>query len=223
MSPLMSEIKKEEWLSNIEVARKVLGRFDDLTTYSAKFKIEIKTNNRKRSMNGRVYYKKPNLLRYEFSSPKGNLVVADGKIMWFYIDRLKIVGKQNLIIGENTTDNVFSKTPVSGLRRMFKKYHYRFDTLDQPRKINKDDPTPSYVFLLEQREKIGGYSELKLFINSETMLVHQVDGDDGYGKQTSIIFSDIKENPKLPGQMFTFKVESHMSVVSNPLVDEEKR
>ena len=207
------------WHSNVEVARKVIKKFEDLGSYSARFYIHVKEGKRSRKMSGKVYYKKPAKLRYEFNQPKGNLIVSDGRIMWFYISRLNTVGKQELDLKKKQPSGrrVFRDNPLTGLERLFRKYHYRFDKAEQPR---KEAGGTFFIFDLEQREKIGGYERIKLYVDAKDHLVKKAIGDDGYGKVSTIEFSQIKLNPSLEGKLFQYKPDNKVSVVQNPLVSE---
>ena len=215
----------KEWHSNVGVARKVIKKFDNLTTYSAHFAINTKEGKRTRLMNGTVYYQKPGRLRYEFTKPKGNLIVSDGRIMWFYIKRLNIVGKQDLTLNRKKPSGrpIFQMAPLTGVRHLFQRYHYRFDNLNQPRYesigVNKNKKNKFFIFDMEQREKIGGYEKIKLYIGAKNYLIRKAKGDNGYGKVTTISFFHIKLNSALDGKLFQYKPDNNVSVVENSLVE----
>ena len=207
------------WHSNVEVARKLIQKFEELRSYSAYFHIRVQEGRSERKMFGRLYYQKPGKLRYEFEQPKGNLIVSNGRVMWFYIQRLNTVGKQELDLKKKQPSgrSVFRDNPLGGLQRLFRKYHYRFDKAEQPR---QEAGGNFFIFDLEQREKIGGYERIKLYVDAKDYLVRRAIGDDGYGKVSTIEFSQIKLNPSLEGHLFQYKPGNKVSVVQNPLVSE---
>lgn len=206
------------WHSNVEVARKVIQKFEKLQSYTARFRIQVKEGSRERTMFGKLYYQKPGKLRYEFAKPQGNLIVSDGRIMWFYIQRLNTVGKQELDLKKKQPSGslVFRETPLGGLGRLFRKYHYRFDKAKQPR---QEAGGYFFIFSMEQREKIGGYERIRLYVDAKDYLVRKAIGDDGYGKISTVEFSKIKLNPSLEGKLFQYKPDNKVSVVQNPLVN----
>ncbi len=212
----------KKWYSNVDVARQVLKKFEELQSYTARFQIKLRDGPRRRQMTGKLYYQKPGRLRYEFNKPVGNLIVSDGKIMWFYVHSLKAVGKQNLRLDKKNVDgkSIFSNNPATGLRRLFQKYHYRFDSPEQPRKEHK---RLSFVFDMEQREKIGSYERMRIFVDAGSYLVYRAEAEDNYGKSAEIQFSDIKLDDPLEGKLFQYRPQSGVRVVHNPLVDEEGR
>ncbi len=208
------------WYSHAEVARKVQKTFEDLDHFTASFDMTTREGSRSKSLSGRVYYQKPGKIRYEFSRPAGNLIVSDGRIMWFYIRRLNAVGKQELTLKKQNASgrDIFTADPQSGLKRLFRKYHYSFDTPEQPRDVNGGR---FFILDMEQREKIGGYERIKLFVDAESYLVKRAEAADGYGKETTITFSDMNTQRKLEGKLFQYQPDDGVRVVLNPLVKED--
>jgi len=209
---------KRAWHSHAEVAERVQEAFEELDGYAASFQLRTVDGNRSESKAGSLYYQKPGKLRYEFTN--GDLIVSNGKIMWFYLRRLNAVGKQELTLNKTNADGrpIFADTAGPGLKRLFARYHYRFDTPEQPRVI---DGEKYFVLDMEQREKIGGYETIKLFVDAESYLVRRAEGADGYGKTTVIDLSNIRTDPGLEGKLFQYEPAENMRVVLNPLVKEE--
>ncbi len=211
---------EHHWNSHADVARNVMEAFNVLDSYRASFSIKVSGAGNARSMSGRVYYSKPGKLRFEFDSPARDLIVSDGKILWIYINRLHAVGKQDLALDVKNENgrSIFMKDPDSGISRLFRKYHYRFDGTEQPRKM--DDGSTYFVMDLEQREKVGGYENIKLFIDPQSYLIKRAIGKESSGKSATIEFSSIEKNPPVEGKLFQFKPDDSMRVVMNPLVNE---
>lgn len=207
------------WNSHAEVARKIMDTFDGMDSYSANFTIKTVEGRSVRNMAGKVYYKKGGKVRFDFTSPSRDFILSDGKILWIYINRIRAVGKQSLELNVQNESgrDVFLKDPDRGIRRLFSKYHYRFDTVEQPRKI---DGKEYFVMDLEQREKIGGYENIKLFVDPESYLIQKAIAESGAGKVSTIEFSSIKTNPTLEGSLFNYKPDDSIRVVNNPLVNE---
>lgn len=202
-----------------EVAREVKKVFGGLKTYQANFKIVTEDGGGRKNMSGRCYYQQPGNVRYDFNNPSGDFIVSNGKILWVYINRLKAVGKQDLRIKKQDENGrqIFLTAPRPGLDRLFSKYHYIFDGTDQPR---EEDGGTYFILDLEQREKIGGYEKIKLFVDAKTYLIHKAVATDGYGKKSTITFSDAQINAPLEGKLFRYKPEDNVRVVNNPLVND---
>lgn len=219
---LMGQEKpSHNWSNHAEVARQVIKKFDDLNSVTGHFQITTTDGGRTRTMRGRYYFQKPNKLRYEFDSPAGNLIVSNGRVMWFYIRRNNLVGRQDLSIQKNNSSGqpIFVNGVVSGLRRLFNKYHYKFDSAVQPREI---DGKKTYVLSMNQRTRIGGYEKLTLYVDASTFLVRKAEGSDGYGKKSRMVFNNIKLNPSLEGKLFQYSPDDRVRVVKNPFVKDDK-
>ncbi|MBX7057794.1 MAG: outer membrane lipoprotein carrier protein LolA [Leptospirales bacterium] len=219
--PILADQSGRSWIAHKDVADRVQNKFSELESYQARFSISTTEGSRGAQMSGRIFYQKPGRIRYEFDQPAGNLIVSDGRIMWTYIRRLNAVGKQELDLQRNNQNDkpVFESDVVTGLSRLFRKYHYHFDTPEQPRSV---DGKNYFVLDLEQREKIGGFERMRLFVDPESYLIQRAEGADGYGKKSVITFSDIQLNPQIPGSLFQYEPAEGVRVVPNPLVREEQ-
>ena len=191
--------------------------FRELKTYRANFTIQTVHGKSRKLQKGVCFYQAPDRLRYQFSVPAGNLMISDGKFLWIYIPRLRAVGRQDLQLDKKNESNnsIFVGNPGPGLVRLFRKYHYRFDSPKQPREL---DGGSYFVLDMEQREKIGGYEKIKLHVDSKNYLVYKAVGSDGYGKTTTITFKNIKTDIPLEGKLFQYRPDDSVRVVSNPLV-----
>ena len=207
------------WNSHADVARKVKETFEKMTAYSAAFNIVSTDGSSRKNMNGTLYYKQPGKIRFDFSSPSGDLIVSDGKILWIYINRLRAVGKQDLEIDKRDQDDspIFLASPGPGISRLFSKYHYRFDTTQQPR---PDDGGMYFVLDLNQRVKVGGFENIKLFIDAKTYLIKKAIGTDSISRETTIVFSNQKVDPSIEGKLFQYQPDESVRVVLNPLVND---
>ena len=210
------------WHSPSEVVKNMKKKFRDINSYSADFQITTKEGKVTRNLNGVCLYKKPSKVRYNFSSPAGDTIVSDGKTLWIYIHKLQAVGKQDLTVEKNTGSGpVFTTASAEGLNRLFRKYHYKFDTISQPRQVDPRDPNEYFVLELEQREKIGGFEKMILYVDAKSYLIRRADATDGRGKETSIVFSNMDIGRELEDGLFNFHISGNAKIVNNPLVSED--
>lgn len=210
------------WHSPSEVVKKIKKKFSDVNSYSADFRITTKEGKKTRSMNGTCLYKKPGKIRYDFASPAGDAIVSDGKTLWIYIKRLQAVGKQDLTLDKETKSGaVFTSSSPEGLNRLFRKYHYKFDNTKQPRKIDPKDSAEYFVLALDQREKIGGFEKMTLYVDSSSYLIRKAEAVDGRGKETTIQFSNMDLNREIEDGIFNFHISGNAKIVNNPLVSED--
>ncbi len=211
------------WNSPSEVVKNIKKKYSDMKTYTSDFKILTVNNKKTSNMKGKCLYKNPGKIRYEFQEPFGDLIVSDGKTLWIYIQKINAVGKQDLEIQKNNSSGepIFQSASPSGLNRLFRKYHYKFDSIEQPRAMGSDGKK-YFVLTLEQREKIGGFENMTLFVDSETFFIKKSIGTDNRGKETTIEFTSFVPNAEVEDGIFNYHISGNSKMVHNPLVSDNK-
>ncbi len=218
VSPIFSQ--SHNWNSPSEVVKKIKKKFSNLKSYSAEFRITTINNKKTTLMRGNCFYKAPGKVRYDFKEPDGDAIVSDGKTLWIYIKRIGAVGKQDLELKKsNSSGPIFQATTSEGLNRLFRKYHYKFDSINQPQ-VSPKDGKQYFVLALEQREKIGGYENMVLFVDAETYLIKKAVAIDGRGKESTMEFASIQLDSDIEDGMFNYHISGNAKIVNNPLVSE---
>ena len=205
------------WNSPSEVVKKVKKRYSELKSYSSDFLITINNNKKSTQMKGNCLFKSPGKSRYDFEAPDGDAIVSDGKTLWIYIKKIGAVGKQDLEISKNNTSGepIFQANSLPGLNRIFRKYHYKFDSINQPQKLEGKE---YFVLSLEQREKIGGFETMTLYINANDYIVHKAIGKDSRGKETILEYSKFIPDAEIEDGLFNYHISGNAKIVNNPLV-----
>lgn len=208
------------WHSPAEIVKKIKKKYQDINSYTADFTIKTVFNKKTKNMNGKSYFKNPGKIKYSFASPTGDEIVSDGKTLWIYIKRLNAVGKQDLSLDKkNSSGSIFSTGTAKGLDRLFKKYHYKFNSINQPQ-VDSEDGKQYFVLTLDQRVKIGGYEKMLLYVDAEDYFIKKTIAEDGKGKETTIWFTNVEINPELEDGMFNYHISGNAKIVNNPLVTE---
>jgi outer membrane lipoprotein-sorting protein len=216
--PLYLNAQAHNWNSPSEVVKKVKKKYSEVQTFTADFKINTVHNKKSSQMTGTCQFKSPGKIRYDFTQPNGDAIVSDGKILWIYIQKIGAVGKQDLEIQKtnNSGEPIFQQNTPTGLNRIFRKYHYKFNSINQPQKA--EDGKEYFVLALEQREKIGGFENMTLYIDNQDYLVKKAIGRDSRGKETTIQYSNIQLNVEIEDGVFKYKTTKDAKIVNNPLV-----
>lgn len=220
-SPVLADDPAHNWHSHADVARQTMGTFEEMESYRVNFQIRTEDGSNVRNQSGTAYFRKPGHIRFEYSNPAGNLMVSDGQTMWFYISRRNIAGRQDLTLDRQNESgrDIFAAAPGAGLSRLFRRYHYRFDDVEQPRTV---DGRSMFILEMDQRVRTGGYEHITLYIDAETYLVYRAIGRDSTGKVTTVTFTDPQVDYPVEGNMFQFEPGSNVRVVHNPLVSDER-
>ncbi len=176
------------------IINKIQKVYDSTNSLKAKF---IQTNiivNRANPIEaeGTVFFKKPGMMRWNYSLPEKQKIISNGRKLWVYQPRFKqvMVSKvpiQNRGIGQNF---------LSGMGRLRENFIIRLE------KTDKDN------FLLSLKPKIAqaNMEELFLSINKKNFYVTETKIRDSFGNVTIVKFSKIRINPEIPSSLFKFKI-----------------
>ena len=197
-----------------DVVDNIKKKFAKIESYQANFTIVSEKMGKTRQQTGVIKYKANNKICIEFSQPYGQKIVSNGKTMWIYIPSMNVVAEQDL----NADTGIFTSGTKSGLNWLFSKYHYRFDSKDQP--AEQDDGTKKYTLFLKQKESRSGFRKLKLWVSEQYFIV-RARGETTTGKTIDITFSNLKINPSLLNGIFKFDMPAHARVIKNPMISEE--
>ncbi|MCB1190717.1 MAG: outer membrane lipoprotein carrier protein LolA [Leptospiraceae bacterium] len=211
------------WNSPSEVVKKIKKKYSEINNYKAEFLIETVYNKKSTTMKGSCVYKSPGKIRYDFTEPEGDIVVSNGKFLWIYLKKIEAVGKQDLSIQKEDSSGkpIFTSMDSHGLSRLFRKYHYRFESIQQPKKDETDNRS-YFVLSLEQREKIGGFENITLYVDSENYLIKKAIANDSRGKTTTIVFSKMELNTDMEDGIFNYRIGGNVKIINNPLVSDNK-
>jgi outer membrane lipoprotein carrier protein len=205
---------KFDFVTVSDIVKKVKKRFGELESYQASFTITSEKMGKKKVHSGLVQYKSSDRLLMRFYSPPGQKIISDGKMMWIYIPSLNVVAEQDL----KANPGIFSSNTKSGLKRLFSKYHYKFDSKKQPEA--QKDGSKMYTLYLKQKESRSGYRYMRLWV-SEDFLITRAKGETSSGKKIEIQFRNIKTNIDIPNGTFKFSIPARARVIKNPMISEE--
>jgi outer membrane lipoprotein carrier protein len=197
-----------------DIVDRIRKRFSKIESYQAYFTIVSQKAGRTRRQAGIIRYKAGNRLCIDFSQPQGQKIVSNGRMMWIYIPSMNVVAEQDL----DSDTGIFSAGTKSGLNWLFSKYHYRFDSRDQP--SVQADGTKKYTLFLKQKESRRGFRNLKLWVTEKYFIV-RAKGETSSGKTIDIAFSNIKINVGMQNSIFRFEIPPRARVIKNPMMSEE--
>ena len=203
-----------EFVTVGDVVKKIQSKFASFDTYQANFNITSDSMGKRKVQTGTISYKASNKLLINFTSPQGQKIVADDKMMWIHMPSMNVVAQQDL----KGDSGVFSMQSKTGLRRLFSKYHYRFEGKEQP--AVQSDGSKQYVLFLKQKESRGGFRTMTLWV-SEDFMITRVEGETSSGKKVKLSFSQIRTGIDLPNGMFKFDPPGQARIVKNPMIAEE--
>ncbi|MEW8315903.1 MAG: outer membrane lipoprotein chaperone LolA [Candidatus Thiodiazotropha endolucinida] len=162
----------------------------DLTTLQADFEQTLQQDDDQAySSNGVFYLKRPGLLRWEYTAPSEQLIVADGDRIWLYDIELEQVShrSQRAALVGTPAQLLSDQAPISE--------HFQVYDLGEADGL-------SWVELLP-REKESQFSSLRLALNENNL--QRMEMIDNLGQTTRFVFDNLQRNLPLDAALFTLK------------------
>ena len=157
---------------------------------------------RKQKKQGRVYFKTPHRMRWDYKKPVPQVFISDGKTLWVYQPRDAQVFKQNLNSSQLPVALTFMggqgdlRTEFKGSLKASTGSHYR-------------------VELIPRRDE-GNYKAVILTVNKTDFSVVASTVVDPVGNLNELKFSKVQRNTGVPDRAFEFKVPKGVRIIDPP-------
>ncbi len=195
-----------------DVARKVQSLYDRTSSLKADFvqTAKMKALDIAEQDKGMVYMKKDGRIRWEYRKPKEQLIVSNGRKIWFYMPSDKQV-----IIG--SFDQSFKYKPMqtflTGMGRILAEFNVKFDSGSAIKGARN-----AYILqLIPKKQEEGAPAKILIAVDKKGFLITRSVVIDKLGNRTEIDFSDIKLNTAMPDGLFTFVPPKDAEVIHSPV------
>lgn len=151
-------------------------------------------------MTGVLYYKKPNLVRINFSRPANQVIVSNGKELTCYLPQTGVVFIQKLEKdGKALSQGVVSEEGLSFMKR-----NYKISYNETPEFVQIEGlPVPVMGLRLVWRYTKAGFREIILYIDQNFNIL-RFEGIDASQKSIVCTFSDYQYNIGIPDTRFDY-------------------
>jgi outer membrane lipoprotein carrier protein len=182
-----------------DVINKLQAQYDQTLDFSATFTQETisKSIGAPAIMNGKVYIKKPGMMRLDYTDPKKWQIVSDGQTSWLYFPEDKQVRIYK-------TAEAFENLPF--LNFLFGKGKIADDFTASFGELDKDQAKDSYLIVLAPKSKDSTIDRVLILVSRNDYLIKQLNTYDVIGAVIRIAFKDIALNSGLKDSMFHFIV-----------------
>lgn len=175
-------------------------------------------------MHSRVSFKKPNLLRIDFSDPATQTIVFNGELLTVYLPRPKAILSQS-VEGGSRARAANLATP-QGLGLMSRYYSIAYETGQEP--VALDESTAGSAaeekvvkLLLSRKNTSEGFRTIKLAVNPSTLLIRRVEAVSAVtGEVFKFDFTDYALNQNIPDTRFLYDAPSSANTYNNFLLTE---
>lgn len=154
---------------------------------------------------GKVYYKKPNLMKWEYQEPEEKIFLIKDDFFWDYNKQEKQLIKYNLASGEHNSEVI---SLLTGQVRLLDNYSVEFNPFPTE---NAD----AIQIKLTPREDEFADTFLLLEIDRDTDFIQKLISFDWAGNKTEFQFSKVKTNVPLENKIFELRVPPDVEIIEN--------
>jgi outer membrane lipoprotein carrier protein len=193
-----------------DIVARVQARYDATHDFTAKViqKLRVASLDKTLTSEGTVAFKKPGRMRWEFKEDDPQIIVADGKTLWFYKPQEQQVFKAPF-------DAAFrSSTPISFLTGVGR-IAQDFDVT-----LNGESVDGKLLYLQLVPKRAGGdVGVLRLRVTRDSADIRGAEVYDPLGNVSILEFEDLQRNLDLPDDRFEFEVPPGVDVISAPIAE----
>lgn len=209
----------------------VAERYSSISDYIA----EVEMTTPEQTLTGTLYYRRPNLVRIDFTEPEDQVLVSDGETLKVYIPEYNVVLHQELR-GSGGTE-VTGLASADGLKLM--QEHYSIAYLDSPDPVplnSPEDPEEESdgsdgpdvsgdgemvtKLRLTWRSTSEGFRQLTLSVTDD-QLIRRIVGVTPNYEEIQFDFLDIKLNQNIPTARFDYEAPASANLFSDFLFEQE--
>lgn len=185
-----------------------------LKDYEADFDIRAD----KRDMAGKVSYKKPDLLRMDFTSPADQVIVFNGDMLTVYLPEEAAVLQQS--VKSEGSSNAANLNTAQGLSLLSRYYVVAYEVGQEPVLLEEGSSEKVVKLILSRRNSSEAFRYIKLAINAETKLIRRVEAATSHGETFVFNFTGYKVNSDISDQRFIYDPPSSANNYNNFLFSE---
>ena len=176
--------------------------YDATADFVADFRqeTEVKTLGRSLKASGKLTFKRPGKMLWNYESPKGQFVLADGKHLYFYQP------EQNQVIKSPLKNAFRGDIPLSfllGLGNLKKDFNATLKASDESQNVLR----------LEPKGEAGGYSEILVGVSKSSSDILWVSVRDAASNLTTLRFSGMRKGVGIKDSLFQLQIPNGADVV----------
>jgi len=176
--------------------------YDATVDFVADFRqeTEVKTLGKSLKASGKVSFKRPGKMFWEYETPAGQFVLADGKNLYFYQP------EQNQVIKSPLQNAFRGDIPLSfllGMGNLKKDFKATLKASDETQNILR----------LEPNGEAGGYGEILLGVSKSSSDIVWVSVRDAASNLTTLRFSGMRKSVGVKDSLFQVRIPNGADIV----------
>jgi outer membrane lipoprotein carrier protein len=193
-----------------DLVARVQAQYERTTHLHAQFRQEIRVRGFDQAQTGagQVWILKPGMMRWEYTKPERQTIIANGDLLWVYLPA------ERQVIRDRVHDSMGSRTPA-----LFLAGQARLTELFAVTGPSSQAPGEEGLLRLELTPKEGAlpYAQVQLGVDPRSYQVVRVELVDPLGNVTTMWFSNIDTGGAVDPALFQFQVPPGVDVISPPV------
>lgn len=192
-----------------DIAQKLQSAYEQTKDLKADFiqEANIKSIKKTETEEGRVFFKNPKNMLWEYSNPKGKKLVINSQTAWLYLAKEKVAYKQK---SEGILQSKFLINFFAGSGKLKDDFTIKYT---EPKAL---DTNGNYLLALIPREKTAACNSVRMTIDKNNFYILQVSFDDVLGNSTTLKFSNISINTGVAQKVFQFRAPAGVQIFDVP-------
>jgi outer membrane lipoprotein carrier protein len=192
------------------VVARVQSRYERTTRLQARFRQETRVPgfDQVQTGEGQVWILKPGMMRWDYTKPERQTIIANGDTLWIYLP------EDHQVIRDRINHSLGTRTPA-----LFLAGQARLTDLFTVVRMLPQGPGEGGLLELELAPKgeTIPYTEVHLGVDPSSYLVKLVRVIDAAGNMTAMWFSDINTEAAVAPSLFQFQVPPGVEVMAPPV------
>jgi len=193
---------------------RISAQYGTIIDYEADFSIAVD----KETMQGRMYYKSPNLLRLNFTSPAEQVICVNGEFLIIYIPKHSVVMRQKM--KRHSAATLATMASRQGLQLLKRNYSVAYLTDPNPVPLDEDSKERVVKLKLKWRTIDEGFRELEISVG-ENGLIRRIVGLSVEYTKIQFDFRNVLTNQNIPEARFKYDPPPSANVYDNFLFEPE--
>ena len=185
--------------------------YASLRTYEAN--LDIKAG--RTTMSGKVSFKRPDLLRIDFTNPSEQVICFNGDRLTIYLPGSSAILNQS--VQANSGANMATSQGLSLMKRY---YNIAYEKSSAPVPLSEDSSEQVIKLTLSRKNTAEAFRYIKMAILPESKLIRRIEGITPQGESFVFTFSSYATNVQIPDNRFFYDAPSSANNYNNFLFNE---
>ena len=170
------------------------------------------------TMTAKVSYKRPSLLRMDFSNPQNQVILFNGDMLTIYLPGMSTNLQQSVT---STTDKAgMDLATPQGLALMSRYYTIAYEIGQSPVPLSDDNQEKVVKLILYPRNPAEAFRQIKLAITPDNKLIRRIEATTTQGQTFVFYFTNYNLNVEIPDQRFVYDSPATSNNYNNFLFSE---